>query len=80
MRRKVLWTLVALSLVLGAGLYVFPSGPESRQRPDCPGTIVCPISGRVVCIDRCPLGATRSDESHRPACCRKAVSGTAAQE
>jgi hypothetical protein len=33
-------------------------------RADCPGQIVCPITGELVCIDRCPLGAggvTRPD-------------------
>lgn len=79
MRRKVLWTLVALSLVLAAGLYVFPSVSGSQEKPDCPGTIVCPISGRIVCIDRCPLRETGSEESHRPGCCRKAGAETATQ-
>ena len=27
------------------------------QRPDCPGRIVCPLTGKPVCKDRCPLGA-----------------------
>lgn len=29
---------------------------------DCPGTITCPLTGKVVCIDRCPANAT-------PSCC-----------
>ena len=27
------------------------------QRPDCPGKIVCPLTGELVCIDRCPAEA-----------------------
>lgn len=28
----------------------------TTNRPDCPGLIVCPITGDEVCRDRCPLG------------------------
>lgn len=27
------------------------------ERADCPGKIVCPITGELVCIDQCPAGA-----------------------
>lgn len=77
MRRRALFKLAALTLVLGAGFYVLPSASEHLARPDCPGTIVCPITGRVVCIDHCPLGAKESDEISRPACCRKAAASAA---
>ena len=29
-------------------------------RPDCPGKIVCPLTGELVCKDRCPLGEGQS--------------------
>lgn len=29
----------------------------SAARADCPGKIVCPITGELVCIDQCPAGA-----------------------
>jgi len=29
----------------------------SAERADCPGKIICPITGELVCIDRCPAGA-----------------------
>ncbi len=29
----------------------------SAERADCPGKIVCPLTGELVCIDRCPAGA-----------------------
>lgn len=39
---------------------------------DCPGRIECPLTGELVCVDRCPLAETpasgTSDES--PTCCR----------
>ncbi|RJP33582.1 MAG: hypothetical protein C4547_12055 [Phycisphaerales bacterium] len=34
----------------------------SADRPDCPGKIVCPLTGELVCKDRCPArDANRSD-------------------
>ena len=27
------------------------------ERADCPGKIVCPLTGELVCIDQCPAGA-----------------------
>lgn len=29
----------------------------STERADCPGKIVCPLTGEMVCIDQCPAGA-----------------------
>jgi len=72
MRRKAHWTLAVPALILGSGFFVLSPASVNPTRPDCPGTIVCPISGRVVCIDHCPLRAKESDASSRPACCRKA--------
>jgi hypothetical protein len=31
------------------------------EREDCPGKIVCPLTGEVICADQCPL--------EKPACC-----------
>ena len=33
------------------------SQKNSAERADCPGKIVCPITGELVCIDQCPAGA-----------------------
>jgi hypothetical protein len=30
----------------------------AQERPDCPGKIICPLTGEPVCKDRCPLGTT----------------------
>jgi hypothetical protein len=65
------------ALLLAAGLCVTALAASSavKQRPDCPGKIVCPLSGDLVCADRCPLGTgtpanTADDTSPLPACCR----------
>lgn len=69
MTKKTLW-MVALALVLSGapGAYQLVSG--SGQKADCPGKIVCALTGQPICKDRCPLhpAADRASDSH--ACCR----------
>ena len=62
---------VAVLLALGAGITALATSGQV-ERPDCPGKIVCPLTGEPVCKDRCPLGATAADETTPlPACCVK---------
>ncbi len=62
---------VAVLLALGAGITAFATS-DRAERPDCPGKIVCPLTGEPVCQDRCPLGATATEEvTGLPACCRQ---------
>jgi len=35
----------------------------STEQPDCPGKIVCPLTGELVCRDQCP-----TVDSNRPDC------------
>lgn len=43
-------TLLILTLVgIGAGAVA------AYNRDDCPGTKVCPLTGQVICVDRCPI-------------------------
>lgn len=65
----------AAALVVAGGLsayklaYADGSGPVDPSRPDCPGQIVCPLTGELVCRDRCPaVSATPADEAV-PCCC-----------
>lgn len=43
---------------------------QSRaERPDCPGKIVCPETGRLICRDKCPtIDADRPDCPGRIVC------------
>jgi len=83
MRKRILWNAFAV-LALG-GLFAFPLAFAGTQRSDCPGKVVCPLTGEDVCKDQCPLGAKKTDcpgqiecpvaddlknEVERPACCR----------
>ena len=55
--------LLILSLVLALGVIVAVAGAATGfQRSDCPGKIVCPLTGDGVCRDQCPrVDAVRDD-------------------
>lgn len=54
---------IALLATVGLAVVAFAvTSRASAERPDCPGTIVCPRSGELVCKDRCPArDADRAD-------------------
>jgi hypothetical protein len=70
-RKRALWAL-ATALVLSSGLFAYQRGLTSGQRVDCPGKIVCPLTGQLVCRDRCPLHPIPSEGGPVPKCCRQA--------
>ncbi len=53
MRNKVLLTLAIVAVV--GGVVTYSLAFASTQRGDCPGTVICPLTGKEVCKDRCPL-------------------------
>ena len=53
MRSKLLLSL-ALAVVLGGVAYSLALA-TSGERNDCPGKVLCPITGEEICKDRCPL-------------------------
>ncbi|HKB16365.1 MAG TPA: hypothetical protein VKF62_09870 [Planctomycetota bacterium] len=65
MKRLILCGAVAVVLLAG-GVFALRA---SSERADCPGKIVCPITGEVVCADHCPLAATGTAET--PSCCKQ---------
>lgn len=60
-----MWKRTLLSLAAVAALSGFVAYPlvfASTETSDCPGKVVCPVTGEEVCKDRCPLlDAERSD-------------------
>ena len=52
-----LMTPIALvvAIAIAATAYALSSS-SSAERADCPGKIVCPLTGEPVCKDRCPIG------------------------
>ncbi len=56
--------IAAVVMLAGLGLAVSGSFGLSSDadRPDCPGQITCPLTGELVCRDKCPLiDHTRKD-------------------
>jgi hypothetical protein len=49
-----LWSL-PIGLALAGGILAFGTAFAGAGRTDCPGKIVCPITGEEVCKDKCPL-------------------------
>ena len=41
---------------------------RAATRPDCPGKIVCPLTGEIICADQCPARAKAAVGSGAPAC------------
>ena len=55
--KKLTMLALLLALTLGAASALTADGDATLERPDCPGKIECPLTGELVCKDRCPLGA-----------------------
>ncbi len=71
-RRIWLRRLVAVVGVLALGGLGWAAA--TSERADCPGKIICPLTGKLVCKDRCPLhnqGASGSQPENVPPCCKK---------
>jgi hypothetical protein len=70
MRKRII--PVVMLLAVGAGVTAYATATARSERPDCPGRITCPLTGELVCKDRCPLGeqAAADPTNELPACCR----------
>ena len=58
--------MLMLTSVIGMGLVVVTGvvlAQSRAQRPDCPGKIVCPQTGELICRDQCP-----TVDPNRPDC------------
>ncbi len=79
MRKKAIWA-AALAAVFGSGMAAYTlafagggaggSVNVDSTRPDCPGQIICPLTGEPVCADRCPLGRSGGQSEDVPSCCQ----------
>ena len=59
------WTLAVVApAILGiATLGAVTLAAANTDRPDCPGKIVCPDTGKLICRDKCP-----TIDRNRPDC------------
>jgi hypothetical protein len=68
-RRTWTITIVALAVLSLAGLGSLTLARADAERADCPGKIVCPQTGELICRDRCPtIDPDRSDCPGRIVC------------
>lgn len=44
----------AVAVLIGGGLGAYQLA-RAGERPDCPGKIICPLTGEEICKDQCPL-------------------------
>ncbi len=51
MKKPVKVALVAIPVIVAAAIAAMAIAGGSA----CPGTKICPLTGEVVCIDRCPV-------------------------
>lgn len=66
-RNIVIWTALGLAGAVAAGATTMHQA--RAERADCPGKIVCPVTGELVCRDKCPLiDADRADCPGRIEC------------
>jgi len=69
MKKSIVRAVVAV-VVAGTGIGAYAlAGSGGAARADCPGVIICPLTGEPVCGDRCPLNAKRIESATRTACC-----------
>jgi hypothetical protein len=65
------WVVSLVSLGAAAIATAAVALPQlNKARSNCPGQIVCPLTGELVCKDRCPLGAENpANEGPKKPCC-----------
>ena len=70
MHKRIL--IIVILSAAAAGVTTYATTADRSERPDCPGQIVCPLTGEPVCADRCPLSklSVHNHRSALPACCR----------
>ena len=61
-----LLSTLGLPAVLFAGTAA-PQRASADHRAGCPGQIVCPQTGRLVCRDRCPLAPAAEKTAEKAA-------------
>jgi hypothetical protein len=62
MRKVAIMAATGAVAVAAGGMAAHMLGNDP-DRPDCPGRIVCPITGDTICADQCPLEAQAREVS-----------------
>lgn len=63
--------LTAAGLMTGCASTASPGamGVVASERADCPGKIVCPITGELICADQCPAESGHALAAGTRSCC-----------
>ncbi len=60
---------ITLFAAVALGVTAFAvSSSSPTERDDCPGKIVCPLTGELVCEDQCPVDEKTSTEDLAECC------------
>lgn len=54
MNTRFLFASVA-TILLAGGALAYRATADKHERTDCPGTVICPLTGEETCKDECPL-------------------------
>ncbi len=68
-RKTIMAATITGAAALGAAAGLATKGQGAAERPDCPGKIVCPLTGELICADQCPAGEARTEVAKEPECC-----------
>lgn len=72
MKKVCVYAGLAVLTIAGA-VFAYKTTFVSSTRADCPGQIICPLTGQPVCIDQCPMSKT-AGKAEKPSCCKRAES------
>lgn len=56
------WTMAAIAAGLIGVASLASFAVANSDRPDCPGKIVCPLTGKLVCKDQCSARDANRDD------------------
>lgn len=72
MKGSVLMATAVTGVAAASAVAAYMASTPKAEREDCPGKIVCPITGELICADQCPaeVGKTVAlPVSEVPSCC-----------
>jgi hypothetical protein len=72
MKRSVLMATAVTGVAAASAVAAYMASSPKAERENCPGKIVCPITGDLICADQCPAEAAKTvalPVADVPSCC-----------
>lgn len=60
MKRRMIMATAVTGVVTAGAAAAYMSSNRRAQREDCPGKIICPITGDLICADECPAETAKA--------------------